>query len=110
MDRQLANVAAGGGPGLLFDLPLGVHPLGFDAQQWPELFAAGMSTGAPPDAFFSGQDWSTPPLHPDADRQRGYEYFAGLLPQSDAPRGRREDRPHDVVPPAVLDPRGIGPG
>jgi 4-alpha-glucanotransferase len=79
MDRQLANVAGGGGPGLLFDLPLGVHPLGFDAQKWPELFAAGMSTGAPPDAFFSGQDWSAPPLHPEADRQQGYEYLAGCF-------------------------------
>jgi 4-alpha-glucanotransferase len=79
MDRQLAAVAASGGPGLLFDLPLGVHPLGFDAQKWPGLFASGMSTGAPPDAFFSGQDWCTPPLHPEADRLRGYAYFSACL-------------------------------
>lgn len=79
MDRQLARLAGSGGPGLLFDLPLGVHPLGFDAQRWPGLFAAGMSTGAPPDAFFAGQDWSTPPLHPEADRLQGYEYFSACL-------------------------------
>ncbi len=79
MDRQLSGVAAAGRPGLLFDLPLGVHPFGFDAQKWPELFAPGMSTGAPPDAFFSGQDWSTPPLHPEADRLRGYEYLSACL-------------------------------
>jgi 4-alpha-glucanotransferase len=79
MDRQLAGVAASGGPGLLFDLPLGVHPLGFDAQKWPDLFVAGFSTGAPPDTFFSGQDWSTPPMHPEADRLRGYEYLSACL-------------------------------
>ena len=79
MDRQLADMAASGGPGLLFDLPLGVHPSGFDAQTWPELFAPGMSSGAPPDAFFSGQDWCTPPLHPEADRLRGYEYLSACL-------------------------------
>ena len=48
--------------GLFLDLPVGVHPGGFDTWRWPELFAAGMSTGAPPDDFFArGQDWTVPP-------------------------------------------------
>jgi 4-alpha-glucanotransferase len=80
MDRQLAELAGGGRPGLLFDLPLGVHPQGFDVQRWPGLFAAGASTGAPPDPFFAnGQDWTSPPLHPQADRLRGYPYFGACL-------------------------------
>ena len=80
MDRQLAELARGGGPGLLLDLPLGVHPQGFDVAKWPGLFAAAASSGAPPDPFFAdGQVWTTPPLHPQADRLRGYPYFRSSL-------------------------------
>ncbi len=80
MDRQLAALRSSGSWGLMLDLPLGVHPDGFDLVRWPGLFAGGVSTGAPPDAFFAdGQDWTTPPLHPEADRLNGYEYFRGCL-------------------------------
>ncbi len=80
MDRQLAGLSGQARPGLLFDLPLGVHPAGFDAQRWPHLFATGVSMGAPPDAFFAGgQDWQTPPVLPDVDRRDGYSYFAACL-------------------------------
>ena len=80
MDRQLAALSGEGRPGLLFDLPLGVHPDGFDVKRWPGLFATGVSTGAPPDLFFaSGQDWSTPPLDPQTDRRDGYSYFRACL-------------------------------
>jgi 4-alpha-glucanotransferase len=80
MDRQLAGLARNGVPGLLFDLPLGVHPQGFDVHRWPGVFAARASSGAPPDAFFlNGQDWTTPPFHPQADRLRGYPYFGACL-------------------------------
>ena len=80
MDRQLAGLARSAGPGLLFDLPLGVHPQGFDVAKWPGLFASAASSGAPPDPFFAeGQVWTTPPLHPEADRLRGYPYFAACL-------------------------------
>ncbi len=80
MDRRLARLGAAPSPGLLFDLPLGVHPQGFDVCRWPELFAAGMSTGSPPDPFFAaGQDWCMPPLLPEADRLSGYDYFSACL-------------------------------
>jgi 4-alpha-glucanotransferase len=71
---------AGGAAGLFLDLPLGVHPGGFDTWRWPELFAAGMSAGAPPDAFFAhGQDWEFPPLHPRRASEQGHQYFAACL-------------------------------
>ena len=64
-------------PGLFLDLPLGVHPGGLDAWRWRGLFATGVSTGAPPDSFFAlGQDWESPPLHPERIREQGHEYFA----------------------------------
>ena len=63
--------------GLFLDLPLGVHPGGFDSWRWPEVFVSGISTGAPPDSFFSGgQDWNFHPLHPERIRERGHQYLA----------------------------------
>ncbi|MBI3742659.1 MAG: 4-alpha-glucanotransferase [Chloroflexi bacterium] len=77
--RQLGEVAAAArksGPGLYLDLPVGVHPSGYDIWQEPDAFATGLSTGAPPDAlFFGGQNWAFPPLHPDGIRRTRYRYF-----------------------------------
>jgi len=65
---------------LCLDLPLGVHPQGYDVWRYPKLFARGASVGAPPDACFTlGQDWSFPPLHPEACRADGHSYFAACL-------------------------------
>jgi 4-alpha-glucanotransferase len=80
MEQQLARLASGSGVGLLLDLPLGVHPAGFDAAKWPHLFVGGMSSGAPPDDFFAeGQVWDSPPLHPQTDRRQGYRYLSACL-------------------------------
>ena len=58
------------------DLPIGVHPDGFDAWREQELFVPGMSLGAPPDALAAqGQDWGFQPLHPERIRERGYRYL-----------------------------------
>jgi 4-alpha-glucanotransferase len=58
------------------DLPLGVHTWGYDAWRDRDVFAAGVSTGAPPDTFFGqGQNWGSPPLHPQRLRSQGYRYF-----------------------------------
>lgn len=66
--------------GLYLDLPLGVHPDGFDVWRYPESFAHGVSGGAPPDAFFTeGQDWGFRPLHPIAERRSGYAYLRAVL-------------------------------
>ena len=81
--EQLGRVARGAaerGVRLLLDLPLGVHPAGYDVWRRPGLFARGMSAGAPPDPFFAaGQDWSFPPLVPAASRGETHAYFADCL-------------------------------
>ena len=65
---------------LTMDLPLGVHPQGYDAWREQEIFAGETSVGAPPDAAFTGgQDWGSPPLNPEALRGRGYDYFIECL-------------------------------
>ncbi|MDX3584334.1 4-alpha-glucanotransferase [Streptomyces europaeiscabiei] len=66
--------------GLVHDLAVGVHPGGADAWAQQEYFAAGMSVGAPPDAFNSrGQDWGLPPWRPDRLAESGYAPYRRLL-------------------------------
>ena len=65
---------------LYADLPVGVHPDGFDPEWSPHTFVRGVHGGAPPDLFFDGgQDWSFPPLHPQRVREDGYRYFIDTL-------------------------------
>lgn len=77
MSEQVHRLAAGKrqGVGLYLDLPLGVHPDGYDAWKNRDVLIEGLSTGAPPDALFSkGQDWGFRPLHPLASRRNEYKY------------------------------------
>ena len=82
-DQQLRELAMGSfssGPGLYLDLPLGVHPHGFDVWTQPELFVSGVSVGAPPDSFFTGgQNWGIPPLQPEMIREQGYRYLIAVI-------------------------------
>lgn len=81
-DTQLADAANGPGApaGLYLDLPVGVHPQGFDPCYEPEVFVAGVTGGAPPDDFYpGGQTWGFPPLHPEALRAQEYRYLVGAL-------------------------------
>ena len=73
-ETQLAGIAdAGAAPYL--DMPLGVHPSGYDTWRFRDAFAGGASIGAPPDDFFTaGQSWGIPPLHPGRIRDRGLAY------------------------------------
>lgn len=74
-EEQIQGVGAGTGASLLFDLPLGGHPAGFDVWAHQDLFVLRLTTGAPPDALNrGGQDWGNPPLHPDRLRSSGYAY------------------------------------
>ncbi|SHK78441.1 4-alpha-glucanotransferase [Streptomyces yunnanensis] len=84
-DEQLAAAQraardAGMAIGLVHDLAVGVHPSGADTWAQQDAFAAGMSIGAPPDAFNSrGQDWGLPPRRPDALAAAGYAPYRALL-------------------------------
>ncbi|GGT16961.1 4-alpha-glucanotransferase [Streptomyces kurssanovii] len=84
-DEQLAAAGraareAGMKAGIVHDLAVGVHPGGADAWAQQDSFAAGMSVGAPPDAFNAhGQDWGLPPWRPDALAASGYAPYRGLL-------------------------------
>jgi 4-alpha-glucanotransferase len=78
LDRQLA--AAAGRIGLVHDLPIGVQAGGADAWAWQEVFAQGISVGAPPDPFnAAGQDWAVPPFDPWRLRAAGYQPFVQTL-------------------------------
>lgn len=77
--RQLAGVASEG-VWLYLDLPLGVHPDGFDTWRFRGLFVDGVSVGAPPDPFSPrGQNWGFPPPHPQRSREGGHAYLRACL-------------------------------
>jgi 4-alpha-glucanotransferase len=62
------------------DLPVGVHPDGYDVWRQSDDFALTANVGAPPDpAFTKGQDWGFSPLHPQRLRENGYDYMLRFL-------------------------------
>ncbi|HET7428273.1 MAG TPA: 4-alpha-glucanotransferase [Gaiellales bacterium] len=76
--EQIAEAAAG--DRLYLDMPLGVHPSGFDTWRHRDLFARGLSVGAPPDALFrGGQDWGFPPILAARSREEGHAYYRACL-------------------------------
>lgn len=78
LDAQLAD-AAGPLP-LVNDLAVGVDPDGADAWTWQEVFASGVTVGAPPDEFnMAGQSWGLPPFDPWKLRSARYEPFIRTL-------------------------------
>ena len=77
---ELADKAKARGAGLYLDLPLGVHPHGYDAWRRQELFMHGARVGSPPDTFFTrGQDWGFAPLHPQRLREQHYGYLIEVI-------------------------------
>jgi 4-alpha-glucanotransferase len=84
--RQLAAVEGSGRAVLALDLPIGSHPRGYEVWAYRELFAAGMSVGAPPDEFFAeGQNWAFPPQLPAAGRRNGHELWQRLIARAGEP-------------------------
>lgn len=76
-DRSRRN-----GKGLFLDMPLGASYDSYDVWRHRDLFAMGVSAGAPPDDFFiKGQDWGFPPMHPVRIREEGHRYFRACLRQ-----------------------------
>jgi 4-alpha-glucanotransferase len=69
-----ASATESGRAGLYLDLPVGVHPDGYDTWSQAELFAPA-TVGAPPDRLApQGQAWGFPPLHPQRIRDDRYRY------------------------------------
>lgn len=65
---------------LYLDLPVGVHPDGYDVWRERNVFGLEASAGAPPDAVFTrGQNWRFPPLHPERIREQGYRYTIAYM-------------------------------
>lgn len=78
--RRLGDEARAGGGGLYLDMPLGVHPDGYDAWRERDVFLDGLNAGAPPDALGpDGQDWGFRPLHPERIRATGYRYLIDCI-------------------------------
>lgn len=81
--NDCATFAQEHGSGLYLDLPVGVHPSGFDTFENPDLYATAMNIGAPPDALApSGQNWMLPPELPSQARRSGYSAFRKVLEEN----------------------------
>jgi (1->4)-alpha-D-glucan 1-alpha-D-glucosylmutase len=66
--------------GLYLDLAVGSDSHGADPWADPELYAANVSIGAPPDDFnLEGQVWGLPPWTPRVLRERAYAPFVDVL-------------------------------
>ncbi len=77
---QRAATTAGATLGIVHDLAVGVHPGGADAWGLQDVFAQGVSVGAPPDPFNqNGQDWTQPPWRPDRLAEVAYTPFRQLV-------------------------------
>ena len=84
-DKQLcAAAAAGRDAGLTYgfyrDLAVGTAPDGAEAWANQDVYARGVSVGAPPDAFSAtGQTWCLPPPNPAAAGRLWLDTFSNLL-------------------------------
>ena len=85
LDEQLASaqqagLRAGMSLGIMHDLAVGVSPRGADVWTLPDVYAAGITVGAPPDPYNqNGQDWSQPPWRPDRLAATAYAPFRDLI-------------------------------
>jgi 4-alpha-glucanotransferase len=78
LERQLLDAAEE--VGLVHDLAIGVDPEGADAWLWNDVFARGVTVGAPPDLFNShGQNWGLPPFDPWKLRSASYRPYVETL-------------------------------
>jgi 4-alpha-glucanotransferase len=78
--QALAGTTRANGLRLYLDLPVGVHPSGYDAWRCQDQFAQGVCVGAPPDRLApDGQNWGFEPLIPMVARRAGYDYLIAYL-------------------------------
>jgi 4-alpha-glucanotransferase len=72
--------AAGMPVGIVHDLAVGIDPSGADGWLLQDVLAAGVHTGAPPDAFNQlGQDWGLAAWRPDRLIETGYAAYRDML-------------------------------
>ena len=77
---QAAAKRAGMGLGVMHDLAVGVNRRGAETWSMPDVFAQGISVGAPPDAYSQiGQDWGQPPWRPERLAESEYQPFRSLV-------------------------------
>jgi len=77
---QAAAHASGMTIGLMHDLAVGVHTLGSDAWSLRDMYAQGITVGAPPDMYNQqGQNWNQPPWLPDALAEAGYAPLRDMI-------------------------------
>ena len=77
---QQAGRRAGMGLGIMHDLAVGVHPSGSDVWSLQDVYARGISVGAPPDPYNqNGQDWTQPPWRPDRLAENAYAPFREMV-------------------------------
>lgn len=81
--KQMTDITSGetkDGVQLYLDLPVGVHPDGYDVWRERDIFITEASAGAPPDTLFTkGQNWGFPPLNPHTIRENKYQYVVDYL-------------------------------
>jgi 4-alpha-glucanotransferase len=77
---QLAATEAGMSLGIMHDLAVGVHPHGADTWSLQDVYASGISVGAPPDPYNqNGQNWTQRPWRPDRMAESAYAPFREMV-------------------------------
>ncbi len=85
LDGQLSRAqsqarAAGMRLGVIHDVAVGVSPDGADSWAYQDVLAAGVTVGAPPDAYSQlGQNWNQPPWRPDRLAEVAYAPLRDLF-------------------------------
>ncbi|HMR48963.1 MAG TPA: 4-alpha-glucanotransferase [Arachnia sp.] len=66
--------------GIITDLAVGVSKTGAETWMMPDVYAQGVSVGAPPDDYNQhGQDWAQPPWRPDRLEELAYAPFRAMV-------------------------------
>ena len=66
--------------GIIHDLAIGVQPGGADVWADADVYATGVTVGAPPDEFNqAGQNWASRPWRPDRLAESGYLPYRRIL-------------------------------
>ncbi|MFG6492792.1 4-alpha-glucanotransferase [Microbacterium sp. P03] len=77
---QAEALASGMRIGVMHDLAVGVHTRGSDAWSLRDMYASGITVGAPPDMYNQqGQDWNQPPWLPQALAAHAYAPLRDMI-------------------------------